>query len=96
MDFWIKVNHLRHRDRPYKKPVQRPSSAPATESGKTDQPKVATILLTLRIENNSKFVCGKKRTIKYVESLYLEDYDAKRRPNDEYKLKASYDADDRK
>jgi hypothetical protein len=42
-------------------------------------PKVATILVTLRIENNSKFVRGKKRTIEHVERFYLDQYDAKRR-----------------
>ncbi len=42
----------------------------ALESGNDAPPKVATILLTLRIENNSKFVRGKKRTIEHVESFY--------------------------
>lgn len=49
--------------------------------------------MTLRIENNSKFVRGKKRTIEHVESFYLDQYDAKQRPNGEYELKVSYDTD---
>ncbi len=50
--------------------------------------------MTLRIENNSKFVRGKKRTVEHVESFYLEEYDAKRRPNGEYELKVPYDSDE--
>ena len=89
--------YLRHRRveiGPYKKLAQQPSSTPVAEGGNANQPKVATILLTLRIENNSKFVRGKKRTIKHVESFYLEDYDAKRQPNGEYELKVPYDTDE--
>ena len=62
--------------------------------GNEEPPKVATILLTLRIENNSKFVRGKKRTIEHVESFYLDQYDATRRPNGEYELKVPYDTDE--
>ena len=57
-------------------------------------PKVAIILLTLRIENNSKFVRGKKRTILHVESFCLDQYEAERRPNGEYVLKIPYDTDE--
>ncbi len=55
--------------------------------------KVATLLLTLRIENNSKFVRGKKRTIEHIEHFYLDEYDAQRRSNGEYELKVPYDSD---
>jgi hypothetical protein len=55
---------------------------------------VATILLTLRIENNSKFVRGKKRVAEHIESFYLEQYNAKRRPNGEYELEVPYDSDE--
>jgi hypothetical protein len=51
-------------------------------------------LLTLRIENNSKFVRGKKRTIEHIESFYLAEYDAQRRPNGEYELKIPYDSNE--
>lgn len=90
-------SYLRHRGveiGPYKKTEQQPSSVSAAESGNDDPPKVATILLTLRIENNSKFVRGKKRTIEHVESFYLDQYDATRRPNGEYELKVPYDTDE--
>jgi len=90
-------SYLRHRGveiGPYKKSMQQSSSAPASESGNADQPKIATILLTLRIESNSKFVRGKKRTIEHVESFYLEEYDPRRRPNGEYELKVPYDTDE--
>jgi hypothetical protein len=79
---------------PYKKAAHQSPNAPAIENGNVKQPKIATILLTLRIENNSKFVRGKKRAIEHIESLYLEDYDAKRLPNGEYELKVPYDTDE--
>lgn len=90
-------SYLRHRDvaiSAYEKPARKAPNTP--ENGGTDvsTPKVATILLTLRIENNSKFVRGKKRTIEHIESFYLDEYDAQRRPNGEYELKVSYDSDD--
>jgi len=39
-------------------------------------------------------VRGKKRTIEYVESFYLNQYNAKRRPTGEYELKVPYDTDE--
>ncbi|MDD5000668.1 MAG: recombinase family protein [Thiomonas arsenitoxydans] len=90
-------SYLRHRGveiGPYKKPDQHSSSVSAAKSDSEDPPKVATILLTLRIENNSKFVRGKKRTIEHVESFYLDQYDAMQRPNGEYELKVPYDTDE--
>jgi len=86
-------SYLRHRDvqiSPYEKSQQRRSEPPATASVKTNEPKVATILLSLRIQNNSKFVRGKKRTIEHIESFYLAEYDAQRRPNGDYELKIPY------
>ena len=67
---------------------------PATASAEADAPKVATVLLTLRIENNSKFVRGKKRTIEHIECFYLEEFDVTRRPNGEYELKVPYESDE--
>ncbi|MCW5223657.1 recombinase family protein (plasmid) [Verminephrobacter aporrectodeae subsp. tuberculatae] len=90
-------SYLRHRGveiGPYKNSAQKPPSVPSTQSGNDDPPKVATILVTLRIENNSKFVRGKKRTIEHVENFYLDQYEAKRRPNGEYELKVPYDTDE--
>ena len=88
-------SYLRHRDvqiSPYEKSQQRQSESPATASVKTNEPKVATILLSLRIQNNSKFVRGKKRTIEHIESFYLAEYDAQRRPNGDYELNIPYDS----
>ena len=88
-------SYLRHRDvqiSPYEKSEQRRSEPPATASVKTNEPKVATILLSLRIQNNSKFVRGKKRTIEHIERFYLSEYDAQRRPNGDYELKIPYDS----
>jgi len=90
-------SYLRHRGveiGPYEKSAQQRSSPPTPAIDNTDPPKVATILLTLRIENNSKFVRGKKRTVEHIESFYLEEYEAKRRPNGEYELKVPYDSDE--
>lgn len=90
-------SYLRHRGAeigPYEKSAPQRSNSPVTESGNAIQPKVATILLTLRIENNSKFVRGKKRTVEHIESFYLEEYGAKRRPNGGYELKVPHDSDE--
>ncbi|MBV6890022.1 recombinase family protein [Xanthomonas campestris pv. spermacoces] len=90
-------SYLRHRGveiGPYKQSAQSPINVSVVESGHADQPKVATILLTLRIENNSKFVRGKKRSIEHVEFFDLAQYDATRRPNGEYELKVPYDTDE--
>jgi DNA invertase Pin-like site-specific DNA recombinase len=51
---------------PYEKPASRGGDA-----------KAATILLSLRIENNSKFVRGKKRATEDIERYCLEEYNAK-------------------
>ena len=89
-------SYLRHRSveiSSYKKSKES-SEAFVSEGSKADLSKIATILLTLRIENNSKFVRGKKRTIEHVENLYLERYNAKRRPSGDYELKIPYDTDE--
>ena len=88
-------SYLRHRGveiGPYDKSARQSSNPPATVSA--GAPKVATILLMLRIENNSKFVRGKKRTIEHIESFYLKQFDAKRRPSGEYELTVPYDSDE--
>jgi hypothetical protein len=58
-----------------------------------DDVKAATILLSLRIENYSKFVRGKKRATEDIERYRLGKYDAKRRPGGEYELKVPYCSD---
>lgn len=56
--------------------------------------KIATVRLTLRIENNSQFVRGKKRAREHIERYYLEEYDAKPLPSGEYELKVPYSSDE--
>lgn len=56
--------------------------------------KVATILLSLRVENNSKFVRGKKRAKENIERHCLQEYGAKTRPTGEYELKVPYRDDE--
>lgn len=89
-------SYLRHRGveiGPYQKPAR---AEPAASAGadETDPPKLATIRLTLRIENNSKFVRGKKRAREDVERYCLAEYDGKRLPSGDYELKVPYSSDD--
>ncbi|WP_395828021.1 recombinase family protein [Collimonas sp.] len=89
-------SYLRHRGvqiSTYEKSVQQRSAPSVIVSANANEPKIATILLTLRIANNSKFVRGKKRTIEHIEGFYLEKYDARQRPNGDYELKIPYDSD---
>lgn len=88
-------SYLRHRGveiGPYKKPAQAQSGS-SISSGEVDPPKLATIRLTLRIENNSKFVRGKKRAREDIERYCLAEYDYQRLPNGEYELKVPYSSD---
>jgi hypothetical protein len=90
-------SYLRHRGveiGPYEKIAQQRLEPTVVASAKANEPKVATILLTLRIENNSKFVRGKKRTLEHIESFHLDNYDAKRQLNGDYELKIPYDSDE--
>ena len=89
-------SYLRHRGveiGPYKKPTQAQPAA-STGADEADPPRLATIRLTLRIENNSKFVRGKKRAREDIERYCLEEYEAERLPNGEYVLKVPYSSDD--
>lgn len=56
--------------------------------------KIATIRLTLRIENNSQFVRGKKRAREHIERYCLEEYAAKPLSSGEYELKVPYSSDE--
>ncbi len=78
---------------PYKTSMPQPLVAPPPEVVE-QTPKVATILLSLRIENNSKFVRGKKRTIEQVERFYLTPFQAKQRDGGDYVLQVPYDTDE--
>jgi hypothetical protein len=81
---------LRHRRvdiGPYSKPAQ----ARTQEAKKTaDQLKNATILLSLRVENNSKFVRGKKRVREDIERYLRHQYAATQGQSGEYRLKIPY------
>jgi len=79
--------------RPYQKPA-RAQPVASTGADEADPPRLATIRLTLRIENNSKFVRGKKRSREDIERYCLAEYDAKRLPSGEYELKVPYSSDD--
>ncbi len=56
--------------------------------------KVALIRLRLRIENNSKFVRGKKRAQEDIEQYCLNKYEPKQIESGEYVLKVPYISDD--
>lgn len=89
-------SYLRHRGveiGPYEKAVSLRREPSGIEHPTINGPKVAIVLLTLRIGNNSKFVRGKKRTLDHIESFYLKEYEAKRRPNGDYELQISYASD---
>ncbi|PRD63849.1 recombinase family protein [Malikia granosa] len=89
-------SYLRHRGveiGPYQKPA-RAQPAASTGADEADPPRLATIRLTLRIENNSKFVRGKKRSREDIERYCLAEYDAKRLPSGDYELKVPYGSDD--
>jgi DNA invertase Pin-like site-specific DNA recombinase len=89
-------SYLRHRGveiGPYAESTQQRSNPSTAEGGEDDPPKVATIRLTLRIENNSKFVRGKKHARDDIERYCLEEYEAQRLPGGEYVLKVPYSDD---
>jgi len=92
--------YLRHRGvevGPYEKSAQPRSNSRSDRSAgaiDADSVKTATIRLSLMIENNSKFVRGKKRVRENIESFQLREYGAKRRPSGEYELKVPYRTDE--
>jgi len=53
----------------------------------------STVTLWLRVENNSKFVRGKKRARENIERYHLQQYQMKKLNDHEYELTFSY-ADD--
>jgi len=77
------------RDRSAEHRAERPganSAVPDASSGL----KTATVLLWLRVENNSKFVRGKKRAREDIERYHLQRYAAERRASGEYELKVPF------
>jgi hypothetical protein len=55
--------------------------------------KTSTVTLWLRVENNSKFVRGKKRAREDIERYHLEQYGMKKLKRHEYELTLSYKDD---
>ncbi len=86
--------YLRHRRvdiGPYNRPAQaRTQDAPTA----ADRLKDAVILLSLRVENNSKFVRGKKRVREDIERYLRHTYAATQDQSGEYRLKISYRSDE--
>ena len=76
---------------PYNKPAQaRHRRAEKT----TDDLGTATVLLSLRVENNSKFVRGKKRVREDIERYIRHQYAATLSRPGEYRLKIPYRTDE--
>ena len=71
-----------------------PPTLPAAAIEEVSVAKVATILLCLRIENNTKWVRGKKRSIEDIARYCLAQYHATQKPNGEYELQVPYSSDD--
>ena len=89
-------SYLRHRGveiNSHEKLSWKRSKQPTAE-GTADTAKVATILLALRIENNNKFVRGKKRARENIERYCLKEYSAEQRLSGKYELKVPYSSDD--
>jgi hypothetical protein len=87
-------SYLRHRGveiGPYKKLRGRDR---VDRRPKAAMPKAATILLSLRTKNISKFVCGEKRATEDIERYCLEEFNARRLPGGEYELTVPYSRDE--
>ena len=86
--------YLRHRRvdiGPYNKPAQtRTNDAPTVAVRLKD----AIVLLSLRVENNSKFVRGKKRVREDIERYLRHTFAATQDESGEYRLKVSYRSDE--
>jgi hypothetical protein len=91
-------SYLRHRGvelTPYKKPPKEPTPGDtAKQIEVSETAKIATIVLTIRVENNSKFVRGKKRARESIERFQLRLYHGKQRPSGDYELKVPYRTDE--
>jgi DNA invertase Pin-like site-specific DNA recombinase len=91
-------SYLRHRGvelTPYKKTPKEPTPGDtAKQIEVSETAKIATIVLTIRVENNSKFVRGKKRARESIERFQLRLYHGKQRPSGDYELKVPYRTDE--
>jgi DNA invertase Pin-like site-specific DNA recombinase len=83
--------YLRHRGvevGPYHKPAQ---ARPADANGGS---RTATVLLSLRVENHTKFGRGKKRVTEGLDHYLHHQYAAKLRPSGQYQLQVPYRTDE--
>jgi DNA invertase Pin-like site-specific DNA recombinase len=86
--------YLRHRRvdiGPYNKPAQTRSQSAEKIAGDLG---TATVLLSLRVENNSKFVRGKKRVREDIERYLRHQYAATLSSSGDYRLKIPYRTDE--
>ena len=63
----------------------------SAETKKEPEQKVMPIEISIMIENNNKYVRGKKRSIQDIENYVLYDYDVKKSDDCEYELKIPYE-----
>ena len=63
----------------------------SVQSKKEPEQKVMPIEINIRVENNNKFVRGKKRSREDIENYVLYDYDMKKLSDWEYELKIPYE-----
>ena len=85
------MRHRRVNIGPYNKPAQvRTKDATAA----ADRLKDAIVLLSLRVENNSKFVRGKKRVREDIARYLRHQYAAAQDQSGEYRLKIPYRSDE--
>lgn len=61
------------------------------QNKKEPEKKVMPIEISIRVENNNKYVRGKKRSIEDIENYVLYDYDMKKLGGWEYELKIPYE-----
>ena len=91
---------LRHRNvevGPYEKSARPRPRGPAGANDRAldaGSIKTATVLLSLIVENNSKFVRGKKRVRENIERFHLPEFGATQGPSGEYVLKVPYRTDE--
>lgn len=64
------------------------------QPGEGDAERVATVVLRLAVENNSKFVDGRKRARENIERYCLEPYGMKRLESGNYELATTYRGDE--
>jgi hypothetical protein len=90
------LNVSLHQGRSPQEPPRQDGQAelPAPTPGQESNGRVATVILTSRIENNSKFVRGKKRAREHIERGGLQEYKPALLATGDYELKVPNGADD--